>query len=96
MASKAKREIFKAIHSNNVIELHIQGEILPNRIFLQILDIMLENKESETLKAIRFVVYTSMMLTAIRYAIPSEYYETVEVRNPEYMKKDVLKDAAGM
>ncbi len=47
------------------------------------------------MKAVRFVVYTSLMHTNIRYSIMSDMYEKIELRSlkPE---KGGLKDAAGM
>ena len=53
---------------------------------------MKANRESESPRKIRFLVSSSMMLISVKYAIPSEFYESVELEGQS--KKEVLKDAA--
>lgn len=95
--AKAKKELFKVIPSVDSLEIHLYGDILGNGVFQQVIERMKENRESGAPKSVRFVVYTSMMLVSVRYAIPSAFYESVEVRRLEDNKGiEVLKDAAGL
>lgn len=83
---------------SKVMEIHVEGNILPNRVFLQILDVMKENRQREEVKPVVFVVYTPQMLMIVKNAIPSEYYAHVEVRNtvaPMEEGGDML-DAVGL
>jgi hypothetical protein len=98
MPKETKKEqqlLLTPVPGGNAMEIHVYGEHLSNPVFLRIVEIMRINKESANLKAVRFVVYSAMMHTNLRYAIPSGYYVKIEIRSvtPE---KGGLKDAAGM
>jgi len=81
-----------------VMEIHVEGDILPNRVFLQILDVMKENRNREEVKPVVFVVYTPQMLMMVKNAIPSEYYAHVEVRKtvPLLEEGGDMLDAVGL
>ena len=83
------------VPGEHAMEIHVYGEYLANAVFLRIVEGMKANRESGNGKAVRFVVYTSLMHTNIRYSIMSDMYEKIELRSlkPE---KGGLKDAAGM
>lgn len=83
------------IPGENAMEIHVYGDFLSNAVFLWIVEIMKANRENESSKNVRFVVYTSMMYTAVRYAIPSDMYEKIEIRSVK-SEEGGLKDAAGM
>lgn len=96
MSRKKKEQLLiSEVPSENVMEIHVYGDMLPNEVFLRIVDAMKVNKESESPKKVCFVVYTSMMLTSVKYAIPSEMYAKIEIRSLK-TEKGGLKDAVGM
>lgn len=96
MAGK-KKELLKVIPYEQSLEIHIYGDILENSVFQKIIEVMKENRECEAPKSVRFVVFTSMMMVSVRYAFPSQFYESVEVRRLEEKKEnEVLRDAAGL
>jgi hypothetical protein len=92
---KKETILITEVPSENVMEIHVYGEYLSNKVFLHILDAMNANRESDSPKSIHFVVYTSMMHTAVRYAIPSELYEKIDIRSLA-AEEGGLKDASGM
>ena len=73
-------------------KIHLYGDILPTTVFQSVIELMKANRESESPRKIRFLVSSSMMLISVKYAIPSEFYESVELEGQS--KKEVLKDAA--
>lgn len=96
MAGK-KKELLKVLPDAQALEIHVYGDILHNSVFQKIIEVMKENREREEPKSVRFVVFSSMMMVSVRYAVPSEFYESVEVRQLEDKKEnEVLKDAAGL
>lgn len=96
MAGKPK-ELFKVIFHSQSLEILIYGDILHNSVFQQILELMKKNNGSSSPKSVRFVVFSSTMMISVRYAFPSQFYESVEVRRLEAQtENEVLKDAAGM
>lgn len=94
MAVKKKKKLLDVVQKESTMEIHLIGDILPNSVFQQIIELMKANRESEHPKSVRFFVSSSMMLVSVRYAIPSQFYESVEIEGA--VGKEVLKDAAGM
>lgn len=95
--AKGKRMPLEIICVDDTLELHVSDDLLGYRVFTKIIDVLKENKESESPKGVRFVVFSAPMLQMIRYSIPGEYYESLEIRKPNITtEKDVLKDAAGL
>lgn len=95
--AKTKKAPLEVLSGETTLELHVAGDLLGHGVFLDILDVLKKNKDSEMPKNVRFVVFSAPMLQMIRYSIPSEYYAALEIRNPNYAaEKDVLKDAAGL
>lgn len=94
MAGKKQKELFKILYGDTTMDIHLFGDILPNSVFQTVIELMKANRESEHPKGVRFFVSSSMMLISVRYAIPSEFYESVEIEGAT--GKEVLKDAAGM
>ena len=74
------------------MKIHLYGDILTTTVFQSVIELMKANRESESPRKIRFLVSSSMMLISVKYAIPSEFYESVELEGQS--KKEVLKDAA--
>jgi len=71
----------------NTVQIHVTGGLMPNAVFLQIIEHMKAHKDSKT---IVFVVYDVKMMLLIRQAIPSEYYERIELYSrddPETVKR---------
>ena len=92
MAKRQEKDLFRIEWEGEVMEIHLFGDILPNTMFQSIIELMKANRESEHPKRVRFVVSSSMMLISVKYAIPSEFYESIELEGQS--KKDGLKNAA--
>jgi|GEM_PF-4811382 len=92
-----KKELYRVERSNETLDIHLVGDILPNTVFQKVIELMRENRECENPKGVRFVVDSSVMMMAVKYAIPSQFYEEVVLEGQYSADKDeVLKDAAGM
>ena len=66
---------------------------LTDLVFQQIVEMMKANRERDRPKSVRFFVTNSMMMMSVRYAIPSQFYGSIQLEPAE---KGVLKDAAGL
>ena len=97
MARKKKEspKPYWLVLSEDVMEIHLTGEILSNAVFQKVVEIMKDNRESDQPKTVRFVVPGSSMMMSVRYAIPSVYYESI-VLEGQANGEEVLKHAVGM
>ena len=91
--AKARKKPYWVEETEETLEIHITGEILHDQVFQQIVEVMKANRERERPKAVRFFVTNSMMMMSVRYAIPSQFYGSIQLEPAE---KGVLKDAAGL
>ncbi len=91
--AKARKKPYWVKETEETLEIHITGEILHDLVFQQIVEVMKANRERERPKAVRFFVTNSMMIMSVRYAIPSQFYGSIQLEPAE---KGVLKDAAGL
>lgn len=91
--AKAKKKPYWVEESEETLEIHLTGELLHDLVFQQIVEVMRANRERERPKAVRFFVTGSMMMVSVRYAIPSQFYESIQLEPAE---KGALKDAAGL
>lgn len=97
MTKRTKEKPLEVFAGDEIMEMHVSGELLPNRVYQEILDRIKENMESGAPKKIRFVVFTFAMLKMIRYSIPSDYYYALEVRNRKAPAGEgVMLNAVGM
>lgn len=97
MAKTKEKELFQITQDELTMKIRLFGDILSNSVFQQIVELMKVNRESENPKSVRFIVSSSTMLISVRYAFPSQFYDSAEIEIPERKgKKEVLKDAAGM
>ena len=92
MAKKKEKDLIRIDYEEEEMKIHLYGDILPTTVFQSVIELMKANRESESPRKIRFLVSSSMMLISVKYAIPSEFYESVELEDQS--KKEVLKDAA--
>lgn len=91
--AKARKKPYWIEESEETLEIHLTGELLHDLVFQQIVEVMRANRERERPKAVRFFVTGSMMMVSVRYAIPSQFYESIQLEPAE---KGALKDAAGL
>lgn len=97
MSKKKEKELFKIVWKGDVMEIHLYGDFLRDSVFKSVIELMKTNRESEQPKKICFVVPNSIMIMAVKYAIPSVFYESVELEGQtKAADREVLKDAAGM
>ena len=92
MAKKKEKDLIRIDYEEEKMKIHLYGDILTTTVFQSVIELMKANRESESPRKIRFLVSSSMMLISVKYAIPSEFYESVELEGQS--KKEVLKDAA--
>ncbi|MCI9669887.1 MAG: hypothetical protein HFG19_09475 [Oscillospiraceae bacterium] len=82
--------------SEGVMKIHLSGDTLPDRAFLEILELMKKNRESPQPRAVCFVVSDSTMMT-VRYAFPSAFYEAVVLeQQAQAIDLERLQNAVGM
>ena len=91
--ARTKKKPYWVVESEEALEIHLTGDILFDPVFRQIVEAMKANRERERPKAVRFFVTNSMMMMSVRYAIPSQFYGSIQLEPAE---KGVLKDAAGL
>lgn len=91
--AKTKKKPYWVKETEETLEIHLTGELLHDLVFQQIVEVMRANRERERPKAVRFFVTGSMMMVSVRYAIPSQFYESIQLEPAE---KGALKDAAGL
>ena len=91
--AKTKIKPYWVKETEETLEIHLTGELLHDLVFQQIVEVMRANRERERPKAVRFFVTGSMMMVSVRYAIPSQFYGSIQLEPAE---KGVLKDAAGL
>ena len=91
--ARTKKKPYWVVESEEALEIHLTGDILFDPVFRQIVEAMKANRERERPKAVRFFVTGSTMMLSVRYAIPSQFYESIQLEPAE---KGVLKDAAGL
>ena len=89
----AKKKPYWVEETSDTLEIHLTGDLLFDPVFRQIVEVMKANRERERPKAVRFFVTNSMMMMSVRYAIPSQFYGSIQLEPAE---KGVLKDAAGL
>lgn len=92
MAKKKEKDLFRIDYEGEEMNIHLYGDILSTTVFQSVVELMKANWESESPRKIRFLVSSSMMLISVKYAIPSEFYESIELEDQS--NKGVLKDAA--
>ena len=88
-----KKKSYWVEESEETLEIHLMGELLHDLVFQQIVEMMKANRERDRPKSVRFFVTNSMMMMSVRYAIPSQFYGSIQLEPAE---KGVLKDAAGL
>ena len=91
--AKARKKPYWIEESEETLEIHLTGELLHDLVFQQIVEVMRANRERERPKAVRFFVTGSMMMVSVRYAIPSQFYESIQLEPAE---KGAFKNAAGL
>ena len=83
--------------SGDLMKIHLSGELLASKAFLEIIELMKKNREAARPKPVRFVVSNGVMMMAVKYAIPSQFYEEVVLEGQNQVSENgVLKDAAGL
>ena len=83
--------------SKGAMKIHLSGDTLSDKAFLEILEMMKENRESPQPRAVYFVVSGSTMMMTVRYAFPSAFYEAVVLEQQARMiDLERLQNAAGM
>lgn len=92
--AKAKKKPYWVEESEEALEIHLAGDLLFDPVFRQIVEVMKANRERERPKAVRFFVTGSSMMLSVRYAIPSQFYESIQLEPVE--EKGGLKNAAGL
>ena len=91
--AKARKKPYWVEETEETLEIHLTGDILFDLVFQQIVEVMKANRERERPKAVRFFVTGSMMMMSVRYAIPSQFYESIQLEPAE---KGALKNASGL
>ena len=91
--AKTRKRPYWVEETEETLEIHITGEILHDLVFQQIVEVMKANRKRERPKAVRFFVTGSTMMLSVRYAIPSQFYESIQLEPAE---KGALKNAAGL
>jgi hypothetical protein len=91
--ARTKKKPYWVVESEEALEIHLTGDILFDPVFRQIVEAMKANRERERPKAVRFFVTGSTMMLSVRYAIPSQFYESIQLEPAE---KGALKNAAGL
>lgn len=95
--AREKKKPYSIKEIADTLEIHLTGDLLHDQVFLQIVEIMKANRECEQPKKVRFFVTTSMMMMSVRYAIPSKFYESIELEDAVTAdRKGALRDAAGL
>ena len=83
--------------SDGVMKIHLSGDTLSDRAFLEILELMKKNRESPQPRAVCFVVSDSTMMMTVRYAFPSAFYEAVVLeQQAQAIDLERLQNAVGM
>lgn len=91
--AKTRKRPYWVEETEETLEIHITGEILHDLVFQQIVEVMKADRERERPKAVRFFVTGSTMMLSVRYAIPSQFYESIQLEPAE---KGAFKNAAGL
>lgn len=91
--ARTKKKPYWVVESEEALEIHLTGDILFDPVFRQIVEAMKANRERERPKAVRFFVTGSTMMLSVRYAIPSQFYESIQLEPAE---KGALKNAVGL
>ena len=91
--AKTRKKPYWIEESEETLEIHLTGELLHDLVFQQIVEVMKANRERERPKAVRFFVTGSTMMLSVRYAIPSQFYESIQLEPAE---KGAFKNAAGL
>ena len=91
--ARTKKKPYWVVESEEALEIHLTGDILFDPVFRQIVEAMKANRERERPKAVRFFVTGSTMMLSVRYAIPSQFYESIQLEPAE---KGAFKNAAGL
>lgn len=65
---------------NNSVEINVHGDMLPNSVFMEILDILDENKEK---KHVDFIADNPQIMLLIREAFPGGCYRKLELKHHE-------------
>lgn len=91
--ARTKKKPYWVVESEEALEIHLTGDILFDPVFRQIVEAMKANRERERPKVVRFFVTGSTMMLSVRYAIPSQFYESIQLEPTE---KGALKNAAGL
>lgn len=91
--ARAKKKPYWVKETEETLEIHLIGDILFDLVFQQVVEMMKANRERERPKMVRFFVTGSTMMLSVRYAIPSQFYESIQLEPAE---EGVLKDAAGL
>lgn len=89
----AKKKPYWVEETSDTLEIHLTGDLLFDPVFRQIVEVMKANRERERPKAVRFFVTCSTMMLSVRYAIPSQFYESIQLEPAE---KGALKNAVGL
>jgi hypothetical protein len=83
--SDDERVFVTEITGTDTVQIHVAGDMMPNSVFLKILEHLKAYRDSKT---IVFVVYDAKMMLLIRESIPSEYYERIEISSPDAFGQD--------
>jgi len=73
---KADQVFVTELAETNTVQIHVTGDMMPNSVYLKILEHMKVYRDSMT---IIFIVYDAKMMLLIRQSIPSEFYERIEI-----------------
>jgi len=93
--AREKKKPYSIEETADTMEIHLTGDLLHDKVFLQIVEIMKANRACEQPKKVRFFVTSSMMMMSVRYAIPSMFYESIELEGAPAGKGELL-NAAGL
>lgn len=77
MGAKKKVEQVVVVENDQAVEIQVRGDLLPNNVYLQIIGIISEHRET---KKIHFTVYNYSMALTIHDFIPSEFYSKLELK----------------
>ncbi len=91
--AKAKKKPYWVEETSDTLEIHLTGDILFDPVFRRVVEVMKANREQKRPKAVRFFVTGSTMMLSVRYAIPSQFYESIQLEPAE---KGALKNAVGL
>ena len=65
-------------NENNAVEINVHGDMLPNSVFLEILDVLKQNKDK---RHVDFIADNPKIMLLIRESLPGECYRKLELKS---------------